>query len=154
MRRIVALAVALALGGGATNALAAAPEACALLTKEELNKLARKGDAMHVEKRQGGKTTECVYLDAGKSAVLTVEIRESANPAGDLASDVAMFERMYKQKPKAVTGVGEQAWFIQRINGVEFRKGGLIAYLYFTGSKYGGEPAAVAVAQLLAGRLK
>lgn len=149
----LSLAATLLLAIAAPSAFAAPPDPCTLISMEEVNKMARNGDALHVQKRASASTSECVYLDKGKSAVLTIEIRDSKDPAGDLKYDVSVAERAYKKKTKPLTGIGDEAVYIDHIWGAEFRKGKRIGYLYFTGSKYGGEPVVVAVAKLIASRL-
>ena len=138
----------------ATTAFAAPPDACSLISKDEVNKMAKKGDAVHVEKRGRGSESECSFLDSGKSAVLTVSLRESADPAGELKMDAGVQERMYKKPVKTVAGVGDEAWWADNQGVLAFRKGKIAGRVYFTGSKYGGEPVTTEVARLVAGRIK
>ena len=138
----------------AATAIAAPPDACSLVSKDEVNRMARKGDAVHVEKRGRGNESECNFLDSGKSAVLTVSLRESADPAGELKMDAGVQERMYKKPVKPVAGVGDEAWWADNQGVVAFRKGKIAGQVYFTGSKYGGEPVTTEVAKLVVGRIK
>lgn len=138
----------------ATTALAAPPDACSLISKDEVNKMAKKGDAAHVEKRGRGSESECSFLDSGKSAVLTVSLRESADPAGELKMDAGVQQRMYKKAVKPVAGVGDEAWWADNQGVLAFRKGKIAGSVYFTGSKYGGEPVTTEVAKLVVGRIK
>jgi hypothetical protein len=138
----------------ATGALAAPPDACSLISLSEVNTMAKKGDAVSAEKRGTGAESQCHFLDAGKSSVLTVEVRETADAAADLKMDAAVLERLYKRPLKPIPGVGDEALWCDHQNSVTFRKGKLAGRVYFTGSKYGGEPVTVAIAKLVTGRIR
>jgi len=138
----------------AATAAAAPPDACSLVSMEEVNRMAKNGDAIRFEKRGGGKESECTYLRKGGDAVLTVNVRESADPAGDLKMEAGVQERMYKKPVKPLAGVGDEAWWAGNQGVVAFRKGKLAGQVYFTGSKYGGEPVTTEVAKLVVGRIK
>jgi hypothetical protein len=137
-----------------TAALAAPPDACSLISLEEVNKMAKGGDAVRFEKRGGGKQSECNFLRKGGDAVLTVNVRESADPAGELKMDAGVQERMYRKPVKPVAGVGDEAWYADNQGVLAFRKGKSAGQVYFTGSKYGGEPVTTEVAKLVVGRIK
>ena len=53
-----------------------------------------------------------------------------------------------------VAGVGDEAWWAGNQGVIAFRKGKLAGQVYFTGSKYGGEPVTTEVAKLVVGRIK
>ena len=114
-----------------TAAFAAPPDACSLISMAEVNKMAKGGDA-----------------------VLTVTVRDSADPAGELKMDAGVQERMYKKPVKPVPGVGDEAWWADNRLVLAYRKGKLAGQVYFTGSKYGGEAVTTEVAKLVVGRLK
>jgi len=137
-----------------TAAFAAPPDACSLISMAEVNKMAKGGDAVRFEKRGGGKESECAFLAKGGDAVLTVTVRESADPAGELKMDAGVQERMYKKPVKPVPGVGDEAWWADNRLVLAYRKGKLAGQVYFTGSKYGGETVTTEVAKLVVGRLK
>ena len=138
----------------ATAALAAPPDACSLISMDEVNKMAKGGDAIRFEKRGRGNESECVFMRKGGDAVLTVNVRESADAAGDLKRDAGVQERMYKKPVKAVAGVGDEAWWADNQLVLSYRKGRLAGQVYFTGSKYGGEPVTTEVAKLVVGRIR
>ena len=138
----------------AATAFAAPPDACSLISMDEVNKMARGGDAIRFEKRGRGNESECVFMRKGGDAVLTVNVRESADATGDLKRDAGVQERMYKKPVKPVAGVGDEAWWADNQQVVAYRKGKLAGQVYFTGSKYGGEPVTTEVAKLVVGRIK
>jgi hypothetical protein len=138
----------------AATAVAAPPEACSLISMDEVNRMAKVGDAVRFEKRGGGKQSECNFLRKGGDSVLTVNVRESADPASDLKMDAGMQERLYKKPVKPVAGVGDEAWWADNQGVIAFRKGRIAGQVYFTGTKYGGEPVTTEVAKLVVGRIK
>jgi hypothetical protein len=149
---IVRLLASALLSGNA--AIAAPPDACSLISMAEVNKLAKVGDAVRFEKRGGGKESECAFLRKGGDAVLTVTVRESADPAGELKGDAGVQERMYKKPVKPVAGVGDEAWWADNQLVLAYRKGKFAGQVYFTGSKYGGESVTTEVAKLVVGRIR
>jgi hypothetical protein len=138
----------------AATVLAAPPDACSLISMDEVNAMAKGGDAIRFEKRGGGKESECNFLRKGGDAVLTVSVRESADPAGELKMDAGMQERMYKKPVKPLAGVGDEAWWADNQGVIAFRKGKIAGQVYFTGSKYGGEPVTTEVAKRVVGRIR
>ncbi|MCU0626934.1 MAG: hypothetical protein MUF21_10700 [Gemmatimonadaceae bacterium] len=131
------------------------PDPCTFFTVAEVNALAKGGDAIRAEPSGGsGKERQCNWLRKGGDNVLNITVRESTDPAGDLAMTGRAWQGMYKQPPKPVAGVGDGASWGGRMEMLAFHKGKYFVNMSWGGSKYGGESSITAMAKTVAGKLR
>lgn len=150
---ILALTLPLLLLSG--SAQAAPPDPCTFFTVEELNKLAKGGDAVRAEKSGGrGAESQCNWLKQGGDNVMNITIRQTDRAADDLKLTGKVQVTMYKKPVKAIAGVGDEAWWGDNTRMLAFRKGNYLVTMYWGGSKYGEEESTVAVGKLVAAKLK
>lgn len=152
-RSIFALTFPLLLLSG--SALAAPPDPCTFFSVEELNKLAKGGDAVRAEKAGSGRTeAQCNWMKQGGDNVMNITIRQTPNAAEDLKHMAKVQLAMYKKPVKTIAGVGDEAWWGDHNRMLVFRKGDLLVSMYWGGSQYGEEESTVAVSKLVAAKLK
>ena len=107
--RITAVVLALA---APAFARATPPEACTILTLEEVNAIAG-GVVEKIQPRKSGNPSECGYLDGRRAAVLVVSIREVQYAAeNELQYERENLEKIYRAKVKWVPTVGESAFWL------------------------------------------
>ncbi len=152
LRPTAFLAVLSALA--ATAALAATPEACDLLSKDEVNSIAG-GVVTRVVPRRSGNPSECGWEDARRSAVLVVRVREVKYAAeNELQHEREILEKIYRHKVKWIEGVGESAFWLEANKTGMFRKGKTLVTVVFSRPKNATEVDTMQVARLVEQRLK
>jgi hypothetical protein len=138
----------------AAPAIAAPPDACSLLSVDDINKLAKGGDAVRAEKKAGGAESQCNFMKQGGDNVANITLREVADAAAEFKFAAQIPMKMYKKPVKPITGVGDEAFWADNQQMIVFRKGKTLVHTYFGGDKYGGEPNTVALAKAVAAKLK
>ena len=145
----IALAVALA----PLAAHAAPPDACTLLTLDEINAIA-KTKAEKSLPLQSGNPSKCSFVDARKGAVLVVSAREVQYAVRDeMHYERENLEKIYKMRAKQLDTIGEGGFWLPATHQVTFRKGKLIATVAFSVPKNQNETDTSQVARLVESRL-
>jgi hypothetical protein len=151
--RIPAL-LAMLVACAATGAVAAPPDACTLITLEEVNTIAA-GTATKQSQRLSGNPSECAFEDARRAAVLVVKIREVQYAAeNELQYERENLEKIYRSKVKWIEGVGESAFWLAANRTAMFRKGKRLVTLSFSREKNANEVDTMQAARLIENRLK
>jgi hypothetical protein len=130
------------------------PDACTLVTLEEINTLAS-GVATKISPRLSGNPSECAFEDGRRAAVLVVRVREVKYAAeNELQYDRENLEKIYRSKVKWIDGVGESAFWLAANHSAMFRKGKRIVTVTFTREQNAREVDTMQVARLIENRLK
>jgi len=138
----------------ATAALATPPDACTVITIDEVNTIAA-GAATKISPRKSGNPTECAFEDPRRAAVLIVKIREVQYAAeNELQYERENLEKIYRRKVEWVDSVGDRAfWFGANKSGM-FRKGKLLVTVTFAREKNATRVDTMQAARLIESRLK
>jgi len=148
-----ALASALMLAA-TVPAWAVPPDACSILTLEEVNSVAG-GLATKVLPVRSGNPTECIFADNKKGAVLTITLREVQYAAADeLHQERENDQKVYRTQSKDVLGVGEHAYWQPHNHRMGYHKGHTLVFVSFQAPKYQNEVATGQVARMIEARLK
>jgi hypothetical protein len=135
-------------------ALAVPPEACSLVTIEEINAIAEK-QVERVQPQQSGNPSKCGFLDARRAAVLVVSVREVQYAVRDeLHYERENLEKIYKMRAKPVESIGEGAFWLPANKQMLFRKNKTIASVMFSTPKNQNEVDTGQIARLIESRLK
>lgn len=142
-----ALAAALALPAHA------APDACALVTLEEVNSLSQvKAEKVQVQK--SGNPSQCGYMDSRKGAVVVVSVREVQYAArDDMHYERENLEKIYKMKSKPVDTIGDGGFWLPANKQLTFRKGKSIASVTWSVPKHQNEVDSAQLARLIESKL-
>lgn len=136
------------------HSLAAPPDACQLITMEELNSIAG-GAASKISPRKSGNPSECAFEDSRRAAVLVVSVTEVQYAAeNQLQHERENLEKIYRGKAKWIEGVGERAFWMQANKTAMFRKGKLLVSVAFSREKNATEVDTLQVARLIESRMK
>ena len=148
--RFLALLAAFA----ATACLAVPPNACQMVTMDEVNTIAA-GAATKISQRSSGNPSECAFEDSRRAAVLVVKIREVQYAAeNELQHERENLEKIYRNKVKWIEGIGDRAFWLQANKSGKFRKGKIIVTVVFSREKNANEVDTMQVARLVESRLK
>lgn len=149
-RRLLACLACLA----ASTALATPPDACTVVTMDEVNSIAA-GAAAKISPRKTGNPSECAFEDSRRAAVLVIRIREVQYAAeNELQYERETLEKIYRSKVKWVEGVGDRAFWLQANKSGMFRKGKMLVTVTFSREKNATEVDTMQVARLIENRLK
>ena len=150
MKKLLA-AAALALPG---VSLAAPPEACSLLTIEEINAIAQ-NKAEKAQVLLSGNPTKCSWVDSRKGAVLVLTLREVQYAARDeMFVERGNLEKIYRGHAKDLDTIGDGGYWLQANKQLTFRKGRTIVSVNFSTPKNQNELDSSQVARLVESRLK
>ncbi len=148
------LALAAPLLALATAAVAAPPDACGLITMEEINSIAG-GAASRVSPRKSGNPSECAFEDGRRAAVLVVGVREVQYAAeNELQYERENLEKIYRAKVKWIDGLGESGFWLQANKSAVFRKGKRIVTVSFKREQNAREVDTLQAARLVESRIK
>jgi hypothetical protein len=148
-RLLAALALAVPLA-----ARAVPPEACSLLSLEELNLIAD-GVATRVIPQKSGNPSSCGYHDSKHTAVLVIGVREVQYAAeNELQYERENNEKIYRAKAKWVDGVGDHCFWLQPNKLLMFRKGKILVSVTFARPKNANELDAAKVARVIESHMK
>jgi ATP-dependent helicase/DNAse subunit B len=148
------LATLLALLAVSTAAPAAIPEACAIVTAEEINTIAQ-GSVQKTQQRKTGNPSECAFIGAHNAAVLVLSIREVRYAAeNELQYERENLEKIYRGKVKWLTTVGENGFWMPVNKQLWFRKGKTLVSIAFARPANQNEVDSAQVARLVDSRLK
>ena len=138
----------------ATASLAAPPDACTVISMEEVNSIAA-GTAARISPRKSGNPTECAFEDSRRGAVLVLRLREVQYAAeNELQYERENLEKIYRNKVKWIEGVGDRAFWLQANKTGMFRKGKLLVTISFSREKNATEVDTMQAARLIESRLK
>ncbi len=138
----------------AATAQAAPPDACTVITVDEINSIAA-GTVSKVSPRKSGNPSQCAFEDGRRAAVLVVTVREVQYAAeNELQYERENLEKIYRSKVKWVEGVGETAFWLQANKTAMFRKGKLLVTLSFAREQNAKEVDTMQAARLVEARLK
>jgi hypothetical protein len=144
------LALALAMPAAA---LAAPPNACEILTAEDINPIAV-SKVQRVEMQKAGNPSQCGYLDSRKASVLVLSIREVQYAVKDeLHEEKSTIEKIYKTRTKPVETVGDGGYWSPANKQLGFRKGKMIVNVTFSIKENQSEIDTAQVARIVDSRL-
>ena len=149
-RPLIAALLALAFPAAA---LAAPPNACDLLTQDEVNVIAER-KVERVQPQKSGNPSECGYLDSRKGAVLVMTVREVQYAVKDeMHMERDNLEKIYRSKSKLLETVGDGAYWIPANSQLGFRKGKTIVTLRFATAKNQNEIDTAQIARVVENRI-
>jgi hypothetical protein len=135
-------------------ALAAPPDACTLVTLDEINAIAER-PVERVQPQQTGNPSRCSFTDARRAAVLVVSVREVQYAVKDeLHYERENLEKIYKMRAKPVDTIGEGAFWLPANKQLLFRKNKTIASVIFSTPKNQNELDSSQIARLIESRIK
>lgn len=138
----------------ATAALGAPPDACTIVSIDEVNTIAA-GSAARVSPRRAGNPSECAFEDSRRGAVLVLRLREVQYAAeNELQYERENLEKIYRGKVKWIEGVGDRAFWFQANRSAMFRKGKTLVTVTFSREKNANEVDTMQLARLVENRLK
>ena len=134
-------------------AFATPPDACTLVTPEEINAIA----ASKVEKvqvQQTGNPSKCGFMDARNGAVLVVAVREVKYAVKDeMFHERENLEKIYRAKAKAIDTIGDGGYWLGANKQLTFHKGKTIASIIFATPKNQNEVDSGQIARIVESRL-
>jgi hypothetical protein len=134
-------------------ALAVPPDACSLLTAEEINKVADR-TVERVQQQKSGSPSVCSYLDARRSAVLVLSVREVQFAIRDeMGVERDNLEKIYRSSSKKVDTVGQGGFWQPANKQLTFYKGKMLASLIFSTPRNQNEVDTAILARLVESRL-
>jgi hypothetical protein len=135
-------------------AWATPPDACTVLTVEEINSVAG-GAVERVQPVRSGNPTECNFLDGKRAAVLSIKMREvQYAPADELAQERETDNKVYREHAKDIKAVGEHAYWSPASHQMVFHKGKTLVYVTFGRAKNQNEVDTAQLARMIEQRLK
>ncbi len=146
------LALALACSA-AFSALAAPPDACKVVTIDDVNAVAG-GAAAKISPRRSGNPSECAFEDSRRGAVLVLHFREvQFAPENELQHERENLEKIYRSKVKWVQGIADNAFWLEANRTAMFRKGRLLASVTFAREKNANEADTLRMVRMVESRL-
>lgn len=138
----------------AATAQAAPPDACTVITMDEINTIAG-GAASKVSPRKSGNPSQCAFEDGRRAAVIVITLREVQYAAeNELQYERENLEKIYRSKVKWIEGVGDSAFWLQANKTAMFRKGKILATVTFAREQNAREVDTMQAARLIEARLK
>jgi len=135
-------------------AWATPPDACTILTVDEINSVAG-GTVEKVQPVRTGNPTECNFMDGKRAAVLSIKLREvQYAPADELAQERENDNKVYREHAKDIKAVGEHAYWSPVSHQLVFHKGKTLVYVTFGRPKNQNEVDTAQVARMIEQRLK
>jgi len=132
----------------------AAQNACELVMPEEINLIATTTKVDKVVQQKTGNPSECGFIDARKSAVLVVTVRDVQYAVKDeMFMERDNLEKIYKNHSKPVDGVGDGAYWMPVANQLGFRKAKTIVNVKFGVPKNQNEIDTAQIARVIETRL-
>jgi hypothetical protein len=146
--------IAMLATSGAAIAFAVPPDACTIISMDEVNSIAG-GVAAKISPRKSGNPSECAFEDSRRGAVLVLRIREVQYAAeNELQYERENLEKIYRSKVKWIEGIGDRAFWLQANKSGKFRKGKTIVTVVFSREQNATEVDTMQVARLIESRLK
>lgn len=137
----------------AMTALADPPNACSIITAEDITPISER-PVEKFRQQRAGNPSECAFLDARNGAVLVVNVKEVKYAVKDeFEVERGNLEKIYRSKAKMIDTVGEGAFWLGANKQMVFRKGKVIASVSFQSPKNQNEIDTGQIARLLESRL-
>ncbi len=134
-------------------ALAAPPNACELVTPEEINVIADR-KVERVQPQKSGNPSQCGFLDSRRGSVLIVSIREVQYAVKDeLFQERDNLEKIYKSRSKPLDTVGDGGYWLPPNKQLGFRKGKNIVNVTFSTPKNQNELDTAQIARVIEARI-
>jgi hypothetical protein len=144
----------LAVLGLPAASLAAPPNACEVLTADEINAIAER-KVERVQPQKSGNPSQCGFLDSRKAAVLVVSVREVQYAVRDeMFQERDTLEKIYKSRAKQLDTVGEGGYWLQANKQLGFRKGKMIVNVTFSTKKNQNEVDTAQIARMIEARIQ
>jgi hypothetical protein len=139
---------------GPALAWATPPDACTILTVDEINSVAG-GAVTKVQPVRSGNPTECNFLDGKKAAVLSIKLREvQYAPADEVGVERENDQKVYHQHVKDIKAVGEHAYWSPAAHQLVFHKAKTLVYVTFQQPKNTNEVDSAQIGRMIEQRLK
>jgi hypothetical protein len=134
-------------------AIAAPPNACDVVTVEEINKIAV-SKVERVQPQKAGNPSQCGFLDGRKASVLVVSLREVQYAVKDeLFQERDNLEKIYKTRSKPLDTVGEGGYWNPANKQLGFRKGKTIVNVTWSIKENQTEVDTAQIARIIDSRL-
>ncbi|MBC8022201.1 MAG: hypothetical protein H7Y14_03730 [Burkholderiales bacterium] len=147
--RLAILAFALSI----SPAFADVPNACQIITVEDINTIAG-GTVEKVQQQKAGNPSVCGFMDSRRGAVLVLSIREVQYAVeNELQLERENLEKIYKGRVKWLTAVGENGFWMPINKQLVFRKGKRIVSIAFSRAANQNEVDSSQIARLVEARL-
>ena len=129
------------------------PEACTLLTPQEINAIASvKVEKVRVQK--SGNPSQCGFMDARGGAVLVVSVREVKYAVKDeMHYERENLEKIYRSRAKHLDTVADGGFWLAANKQMGFRKRNLIVSVTFSTAPNQNEIDSAQIARLIESRL-
>jgi hypothetical protein len=135
-------------------ALAAPPDACTLVTVEEVNAIAERR-VERVQPQKSGNPSQCGFLDARRGAVLVISVREVQYAVRDeMHYERENLEKIYRMRSKPLETVGDGGFWLPANKQMVFRKATFIASITFSTPRNQNEVDTAMIARLVESRLR
>lgn len=145
-----ALACLIAFSGAA---IAAPPDACTLLTPEDINAIAAQ-KVERVQPRKAGNPSECGFLDARRGAVVVLSVQEVQYAVRDeMHHERENLEKIYRSKSKPLDTIGDGGFWLGANKQLVFYKKKFIVSIIFSTAKNQNEVDTAQLARLVESRL-
>ena len=133
---------------------AAPPDACTVLTVEEINAIAA-NKAEKAQVLQAGNPTKCSWIDSRRGAVLVVTLREVQYAARDeMYVEKGNLEKIYRSHGKDLETLADGGYWLPGNKQLTFRRGKTIVSINFSVPANQNEADSTKVARLIESRLK
>ncbi|HUP29829.1 MAG TPA: hypothetical protein VM122_06625 [Usitatibacter sp.] len=133
--------------------LATPPDACKILTVDEINAIAER-PVERLQPQKTGNPSQCGYLDSRRAAVLVVSVREVQYAVRDeMHYERENLEKIYKMKAKQLDTIGDGGFWLAANKQMVFRKGKMIASVTFATPKNQNEIDTGQIARLVETRM-
>ena len=131
-----------------------APEACAVVTADEVNTIAA-GTVAKTQQRKTGNPSECAFIDSRNGAVLVISLRKVQYAVeNELQYERENLEKIYRGKVKWLTAVGENGFWMPINKQLVFRKGKTLVSVAFARTANQNEVDTAQVARMIDARMK
>lgn len=131
----------------------AAPDACAIVTLDEVNAISTV-KAEKVQPQKSGNPSQCGFMDPRKAAVVVVSVREVQYAARDeMHYERENLEKIYKMKSKPVDTIGDGGFWLPANKQLTFRKGKVIVSVTFAVAKHQNEVDSSQLARVIEAKL-
>jgi hypothetical protein len=129
------------------------PNACELVTLEEINQIAAR-PAVRVQQQQAGNPSQCGFLDSRRGAVVVVTLREVRYAVvHEMNIERDNLEKIYRARAKKVDAIGDEAYWLAANKQLGFRKGRYIVTATFSTPKNQNDVDTAQLARLIEARL-
>ena len=147
-------AALLALLAAPVAAPATLPEACSIVSVEEINTIAA-GTVAKTQQRKTGNPSECAFIDSRNGAVLVISLREVQYAAeNELQYERENLEKIYRGKVKWLIAVGENGFWMPVNKQLVFRKAKTLVSVKFARVANQTELDSSQIARMIDSRLK